>query len=77
MMHATWRGAAAAVCDSEGSDGTRFHVSQPAPTGRGVEECRRGTVVREHESRVDSTVDDLVEPVDVGHLAVDRCLARR
>jgi hypothetical protein len=50
MMHATWRGAAAAVCDSEGSDGTRFHVSQPAPTGRGVEECRRGTVVREHES---------------------------
>jgi hypothetical protein len=42
-----------------------------------VEECRRGTVVREHESRVDSTVDDLVEPVDIGHLAVDRCLARR
>jgi hypothetical protein len=72
-MHATWRGAAAAVCDSEGSDGTRFQVSQPAPTGRGVEECRSGTVVREHESRV----DDLVEPVDVGLFAIHRCLAQR
>ena len=70
-MQATCSGVALAAGGSEGSDGTEFHVSQPTGMGRGVEECRCGTVVREHENRVDV----VVELPGIRTLAVDRCLA--
>jgi len=52
MMHATCSGAETVARGSTDSGGTRFHVSQPALVGRGVEQCECGSDVHEHEIRV-------------------------